>query len=83
MQNIRQQIDDIDNKILNLFVKRFSLVKEIGTIKKQENLPIKNIKREEEKLNNLIKNGQGISEKFIEDIWQRIFSESYRLENLV
>ena len=78
-----KNIDDIDNKILNLFVKRFSLVKEIGEIKKQENMPIKNIKREEEKLNNLIKNGQGISEKFIKDIWQRIFSESYRLENLV
>ncbi len=82
MQNIRQKIDDIDNEILNLFAKRFSLVKEIGEIKKQKNATIKDVQREEEKLNSLIKNTQGIPEAFIRDIWQRIFSESYRLENL-
>lgn len=82
MQKIRQQIDDIDNEILNLFKKRFSLVKEIGEIKKQKNETIKNIQREEEKLNSLIKNCQDIPEKFVKDIWQRIFIESYRLEKL-
>ncbi len=80
LQTIRKQIDDIDDNILALFAKRFSLVKSLGKIKKEEHLPIKDIKREEEKLNMLIKKGQRMPEAFIKEVWQRIFAQSYKLE---
>lgn len=85
MQNIRQQIDKIDNEILDLFTKRFLLVKEIGTIKKQNNIPIQDKKREAEEKALLVEKGQekGIEKDFITKIWDIIFSESYLLEHKI
>ncbi|MBI2430445.1 MAG: chorismate mutase [Candidatus Levybacteria bacterium] len=80
LEALRKQIDNIDEQIITLFARRFSLVKKLGKIKKEKKLPIKNITREEEKINTLIKRVEGMSKEFIRDIWQRIFTESYRLE---
>lgn len=81
LQTIRKQIDDIDNNIITLFSKRFSLVKKLGKIKKEEHMPILDAKREEEKIQILITKGKELPEKFIRDMWQRIFLESYTIES--
>lgn len=82
LESLRKQIDQIDNKIITLFGKRFSLVKEIGKYKKNNNIPVKNKKREGDKLQKLLKlgNTKNISESFIETVWKNVFLESYRLE---
>ena len=46
---LRQQIDEIDSQIFDLFIKRIYLAKEIGLYKKQHNLPIFDLKREKNK----------------------------------
>lgn len=82
LESLRKQIDQIDNKIITLFGKRFSLVKEIGEYKKNKNIPVQNKKREGDKLQKLLKlgNTKNISESFIKTVWKNVFLESYRLE---
>ncbi len=82
VETLREKIDQIDSEILTLFAKRFSLVAQIGVYKKAQNMPIINTDREKRKIEALAKKGntQGISKNFIENIWQTIFAESYRLE---
>jgi monofunctional chorismate mutase len=50
LKDARQKIDTIDEQIVRLLEKRFQVVMEVGEIKKQNNLPIHNPKREEEVL---------------------------------
>ena len=46
----RAQIDEIDDKIVELFTQRMETAAKIADYKKAENLPILDPKREEEKL---------------------------------
>lgn len=82
LHSCRQKIDEIDIEIISLFAKRFTLVQEIGKLKKAQNIPTRDNKREEEKLNMIVQLGQekGISKEFITKIWNEIFTESYKLE---
>ncbi|MFY1049879.1 chorismate mutase [Apilactobacillus sp. 1-1-2] len=50
MQEIRKQITDIDNEIIKLLEQRFELCKKVGEIKRANNLPILDEKREQEVL---------------------------------
>ena len=45
---LRKDIDRLDKEIAELLLSRFAVVKEIGAVKKRENLPITNASREEE-----------------------------------
>ncbi len=45
---LRKDIDRLDKEIAELLLSRFAVVKEIGAVKKRENLPITNAGREEE-----------------------------------
>lgn len=47
IENLRDQIDKIDDEILNLFLKRLSLCVKIGEEKKFLGLAVKDLKREE------------------------------------
>lgn len=46
MENLREKINVIDEKIMELLLSRFLIVKEIGQYKKQHNLPILDKSRE-------------------------------------
>lgn len=47
LEEKRQKIEEIDKKIIRLLGERLDLVKEIGRIKKDNNLEIEDLKREE------------------------------------
>ena len=49
-QNYREQIDKIDAQIVDLFCKRMDVAKQIAEYKKENNLPVLDLKREREKL---------------------------------
>lgn len=53
MDDLRKAIDDIDNQMQELFIKRMMLVKKIALKKKTEGLTILNQDREEEILSRL------------------------------
>lgn len=74
----RDQIEEIDTEILNLFAKRFEISLSIGNLKKENNLPILDIDRFNTLLEKLKQEGKrnNLDEDFVEDIWNRIHRES-------
>ncbi len=48
LNEIRVNIDNVDNQLKELFIKRMELVKEVYKYKKENNLPVKNNEREAE-----------------------------------
>ena len=54
LKELRKQINEIDDEILSLYLKRMNISKQIGQYKKEHSLPIYDQKREEELINNLL-----------------------------
>lgn len=54
LKKLRNKINEIDNELLSLYLKRMNISKQIGQYKKEHNLPIYDQKREEELINNLL-----------------------------
>ena len=82
LEEYRKQIDIIDTKIVELFSKRFELVKQIGKIKKENNIPVVDNNRFQkvlEKVENIAEK-QGVSKDFINDIYNIIHKYSCELE---
>ena len=78
---LRDQINDIDEKILQLIEKRFAIVKEVGKVKQAANLPIKDEAREQAVLSRL---GGPVADPSlkpaIQAIFQTIMDEAKKLE---
>ncbi len=53
IEKIRREIDDIDDQMMDLFMKRMELVHAVGIHKKQAAQPISDPKREKEVLDRL------------------------------
>lgn len=74
----RQEIDEIDNKIVNLICDRVSIIMEIGEYKNSNSIPVMQYTRVNEvmkKRAELARN-RGIDEKLIHDIYQIIIDYS-------
>ncbi|WP_071026576.1 shikimate kinase [Peptoniphilus raoultii] len=79
MKNFREKINEIDKKLLKLLEDRLILSYKIGALKKIENLPIENLKREEEILNSF--NGE-IFSPYVKEIYKKIFDLSKDLQKI-
>lgn len=73
LSSLRNQIDEIDSKILELFLKRINVCREIAEFKKTNNIPIENLSRENEILEN-IKGLSGEDFTYSEELFKKIFS---------
>ena len=49
----RKEIDNVDDEILELFIKRIKIVKKVAAYKKKNALPVQNSAREKELLHRL------------------------------
>lgn len=76
IDEIRKDIDKIDEKILDLLAERLKKVSLISKYKKENRIPKFQKEREEEILNRLKKIGK-LREEYIEDIFKRIIEESH------
>lgn len=56
LEQLREEIDDVDSRILELFRERMALSSEIARVKKNNGLAILDIDREKAKLNRIAKN---------------------------
>ena len=82
LEEYRKQIDVIDMEIVELFSKTFEIVKQIGTFKKENNIPVVDNNRFQkvlEKVENIAEK-QGVSKDFINDIYNIIHKYSCELE---
>ena len=82
MAEARRRIDGIDGKLLTLLSERARSALEIAEIKRENRLPIRNLRREEEVLAALAAHNPGpLPEESIRRIWERIFEEMRALES--
>ena len=86
LTQLRDDIHNIDNQLIELLAKRNQLVIKVGKIKMLGSMPVLNNQVFEEKMKNLEKlgKGQGLSAKFIRRMWRTIYHTSIKTqENLV
>jgi len=72
MEDLRNKIDEIDNKLLLLLKERFDITKSVAEIKKKDSsIPLFDSNREKEIINNL-KSKKLIDDVIINEIWKEI-----------
>lgn len=78
LTNLRTEIDEIDEQLLNLLGSRMKLSEKIGLYKKENNISVLQNKRWDEILRKAVEKGTGkkLSEKFIEKFFRAIHDES-------
>ena len=82
LDNIRLQIDTLDQDLLGLLNRRADLVHEVGIVKKREGLPIYAPEREEALLRRLVTMNHGrLPEKSVRAIYREIMSAALALED--
>lgn len=56
LETFRKEIDEIDKQLAVLIEKRLEIVTKVGAYKKENNIPIQDIKRDKEVINNALRN---------------------------
>ncbi len=79
---LRQQIDELDEQLLTLMGKRMRISQEIGTYKKENNMPVLQSNRYTEILEERGKIGEelGLEKDFVKEIMEIIHKESVKLQ---
>jgi chorismate mutase len=78
LNNLRAQIDVIDNQLIDLLGKRMKVADGIGKLKKEKNVAVLQSKRWNEILGNMVLEGEskGLSEEFTLKLFKAIHQES-------
>ena len=85
LAELREQIDKLDDKLIQIFEKRMKFVEEIGKHKKVNNITILQSRRWDDIVKNRVNLGmrKGLSEEFILKIFQTIHQESINKQTLI
>ena len=85
IDQLRAQIDIIDENLLYTLGSRMGLSKKIGAYKRDHNVAILQMSRWDEVMESMKKNAReyGLSEKFVEAVFNAIHDESVRVQNEV
>ena len=93
LENFRNEINNIDEELLNLLVKRMQVSVNVGKYKKENSIPILNSKREKEVIQKVVNLNHSkifldmnekvtsIDDNFVEFMWKNIMDYSKRLQN--
>ena len=83
LEKLRYEIDKIDNEIVQLFAKRFDVVKRIGKIKKENGIEVLDENRFQRVLGQVaeIAINHGLSKDFIDEIYYVVHKYACRVEN--
>ncbi len=79
LNELRNKIDVIDSEIIALLNDRLALVLQIKKAKKNLNIPVEDLNRELEVLQNL--QSGNLEQKFIKDLYDVIFAYSKEIQN--
>lgn len=79
---LREQIDHLDSRLLQLLAARFDVSRQIARVKAQGNLAVFQPKRWDSLLRHRIETGQeiGLDEGFVKGIFEKIHAESVRVQ---
>ncbi len=83
LADLRSQIDELDNAILEKLAKRMRVAKEIGLYKKEHNMPVLQANRYESLIENRTSNAALMSmrEEFVRSILKTIHEESVQIQS--
>ncbi len=76
LKELRDNIDEIDQKLIGLLEKRFEIVGEIAKLKKSHGLEIKDGNREEDVLANWMNSADEIETSFLEKVVRLVLEYS-------
>lgn len=79
---LRKKIDEIDEKILHLLKKRIEVSIRIGRIKREKGLPIRDIEREREKMEQITKKAEELKldVEFVRSIYKSVIDISAQVQ---
>ena len=78
---LRQQIDDLDEEIIQLLKKRMGISKEVGKLKEKLDIPVEDKNRENEIIDRLTKQaGRNLSEEQLIRIFTAVFKSSKQVQ---
>ena len=83
LKQLREDIDNIDKKIISCLSERMQRIVKIAQIKKEDKLEIFDHDREKvvkSKIKDMLK-AKGLSDDFVLDIYEIIIKESKRIQN--
>jgi monofunctional chorismate mutase len=80
LNGLREEIDAIDARILDLLEQRIDVVREIGAYKKEHGLTISAPVRELEILKDIYRNRRPGYSRYLARIFQQIFTESKNIQ---
>ena len=85
IQNLRHQIDELDNSILDAIAQRMKVANSIGELKKEHNVAVFQPDRWKQIKDNSVKAGVslGLSEDFVDKLLQAIHQESVAQQNQI
>ncbi|WP_341660519.1 bifunctional 3-deoxy-7-phosphoheptulonate synthase/chorismate mutase type II [Blattabacterium cuenoti] len=85
LDSFRILIDELDENIIALLAERMNISKKLGTFKKSSDIAIFQPSRWKDIMNKSINFGKslGISEKFLEEIFQLLHQESIKIQNQI
>ena len=80
LDNLRNEINGIDNELIELFQKRMEVASKIGEYKKQHDLPVLNSQREREILNDVANKANPEMKSYLRVLYSLLFelSRSYQ-----
>jgi len=79
---LRSKIDQLDNELIQLLRERLRVAREIGQIKKDNNIPVVDPERESDLSDRLGKltDNDFLTKDFVNRLWKLILVESYRVQ---
>lgn len=82
IKDLRLKIDEIDKNLLDLFIERLQVVKEIGEVKQKNGIGIIDDGREQKVLSNLVERAKnkGVNPEVVRKLWKVLMEISYELE---
>lgn len=85
LEELRTDIDQIDNEIINIMGRRMQIVEKIGAFKADKNITILQTKRWDDIVKSRLQRGgdKGLTEKFIVKMFEAIHQESIRKQTEV
>jgi chorismate mutase len=83
LDRFREQIDEIDRRLIDLFNERTAVVEQIGRVKTEMGLPIYEPKREDQVYENVIGHNKGpLNSEAARRLFERIIDEMRTLQKM-
>ncbi len=81
--NYREQIDEVDRRLVKLLNERTRIVEQLGRVKEQLEMPIYEPKREDQVYQNIVDSNDGpLPEEALKRLFERIVDEMRTLQRV-